>query len=64
MNGTDAAALTRVVWESRRDEMVSWMIRVKGFNPKGAARAATSFIDTMVFVALETGEPQIGVQRR
>jgi hypothetical protein len=53
-----AAEITRLFWESRRAEMVSWLTREKGFNPKGAVTCANSFIETMVFVASETGEPQ------
>ena len=53
-----AAEITRIFWESRRAEMVSWLVREKRFNPKGAAICANSFIETMVFVAGEIGEPQ------
>jgi hypothetical protein len=53
-----AAEITRLFWDSRRAEMISWLIHEKKFNPKGAATCASSFIDTMVFVAGETGEPQ------
>jgi hypothetical protein len=53
-----AAEITRLFWEERRSEVVSWLIRAKRFNPKGAATCANSFIETMVFVAGETGKPQ------
>lgn len=55
----DAGELTRVHWESRRSDMKSWL-RNRGFTPSGADRAVHNFIETMVFVAAETGEPQIG----
>lgn len=53
-----AAEITRLFWESRRHEMVRWLINAKRFNPKGAEKAANSFIETMVYVAGEVGEPQ------
>ncbi len=53
-----AAEITRMFWEARRAEMISWLVRAKRFNPKGAATAVNSFIETMVYVAGETGEPQ------
>lgn len=53
-----AAELTRLFWESRRAKMISWLICEKRFNPKGAATCADNFIETMVFVASETGQPQ------
>jgi hypothetical protein len=53
-----AAEITRMFWEARREDMIRWLITSKGFNPKGAPTAINSFIETMVFVAGETGEPQ------
>lgn len=53
-----AAEITRLFWDSRRAEMIKWLVTTKGFNPKGAPKAVNSFIETMVFVAGETGEPQ------
>lgn len=58
-----AALVTAAAWEPRRAEMINWMIKRKGFSKKGADRAAQVFIDTMVFVAKETGEPQLGSSR-
>ena len=61
-----AATLTRKIWERRRSAMVRYLTedyrgRTGGrFNPKAAAKAVDSFIETMVFVAEETGEPMIG----
>lgn len=60
MTGFDAAIITQAVWDARRAEMIRWLITAKRFSPKGAETAARSFIDTMVFVAQETGEPQLG----
>lgn len=57
-----AAEITRAFWESRRLDMVDWLIKEKRFNPKGAEQAANSFIETMVFVAGEVGEPQFRQQ--
>jgi hypothetical protein len=53
-----AAEITRLFWEARREEMIQWLITAKGFNPQGAPKAISSFIETMVFVAGETGKPQ------
>jgi len=53
-----AAEITRIFWDSRRAEMTKWLVTSKGFSPNGAPMAINSFIETMVFVAGETGEPQ------
>jgi hypothetical protein len=53
-----AAEITRMFWESRRHEMIRWLINAKKFSPKGAETTANSFIETIVFVAGEVGEPQ------
>jgi hypothetical protein len=60
MTAQDAAAITRAVWEPRRYEMIDWLIKEKRFNPNAAPKAIEAFIATMVYVAEETGEPQIG----
>ncbi len=59
MTHDEAAGLTAVVWESRRSEIIEWMIARRGFSRKGATKAFHIFIETMIFVAEETGEPQI-----
>lgn len=53
-----ASELTLRHWTAKRTEMIRWMIAERRFSPKAAENAATTFIDTMVFVAGETGEPQ------
>jgi len=63
MIGHEAETLTRLYWNALRADMVDWMIKERGFSHKGAARAAESFIETMAFVAAETGEPQLGKSR-
>lgn len=57
-----AAELTRRYWEEQRPAVIRWLITERRFNPKGAETAARSFIDTMVFVASETGEPQFNLR--
>ncbi len=59
MTHDKAAGLAAMVWESRRSEIIEWMIARRGFSRKGAAKAFHSFIETMIFVAEETGDPQI-----
>lgn len=58
MSGLEAAELTRLVWDSRR-EKAERLLRRRGFTAKAAARAIRTFIDTQVFVAAETCEPRI-----
>lgn len=60
MTSYDAEMLTRARWEPIRSKMVDWLIQERRFNPKGASRAIESFIETMAFVARETGVPQMG----
>lgn len=57
------AVLTRMVWESRRAEVIEYLVYerpLKQFSRPAADRAFQSFIETMVFVAEETGIPQLG----
>jgi hypothetical protein len=54
-----AAEITLAFWGSRRRAMVAWLISAKKFSPKGAESAVNSFIETMVYVAGEVGEPQL-----
>ena len=58
----EAEMLTRAVWDLRRPEVLQWL-RGRGFTAKAAERAFNSFIETQVFVAAETGEPQLGPPR-
>ncbi len=60
MTHDEAADLTAAVWEYRQSEIMEWMIKRRGFTEKGATVAFKSFIETMIFVAEQTGEPQIG----
>ncbi len=60
MTHDEAADLTAAVWDYRRSETLEWMMKRRGFTEKGATVAFQSFIDTMIFVAEQTGKPQIG----
>jgi hypothetical protein len=51
----DAAVITRIHWEDRRPQILEWLQRVKKFRPAAAENAFNNFIETAVFVALETG---------
>ena len=56
---TDAERLMRMALDACRADLIAWLIKEKKFTPKGAERAARSFIDTMVFLARETGENEL-----
>lgn len=60
MTPDQAADLTAAVWGRRRTEVIKWMRTHRGFSDKGASTVFQSFIDTMIFVAEQTGEPQLG----
>ena len=64
MTHNEAADLTAATWESRRSEIIEWMMKRRGFSRKGATKAFHSFIETMIFVAEQTGEPQTGNVRK
>lgn len=53
-----ASELTLRHWSANRAEMIRWLVAERRFTPPAAEKAVRSFIDTMVFVAGETGEPQ------
>ena len=63
MTCDEAADLTAAVWESREPNVIKWLTRHRGFTRKGAVAAYKVFIETMVFVAEQTGAPQLGHQK-
>ena len=60
MTSDEAADLTAAMWEYRRPEIISWMKKCRGFTDQGAVIACRNFIETMIYVAEQTGEPQLG----
>lgn len=58
-----AAVLTRIHWEDRRPQILEWLHRVKKFRPDAAEKAFNNFVETMVFVAGETGIIQYKMQK-
>ena len=59
----EAAILTRLHWEDRRQQILEWMQRVKKFSPDASEKAFSNFVETMVFVAGETGQMQYKMKR-
>lgn len=55
-----AVRFVRKTWESRRAEMIRWLIEEKKFSRDGAIKCADGFIASIVFAAAETakGEAQ------
>jgi len=46
-------------WEPKLDEMTTWLRETRGFSKNGARKAAVNFVETMAFVARETGKPML-----
>ena len=59
MTGYDAKFITRAVWDERRAEMTAYLLG-RGFNPKAVPKLINNFINTIAFVAEQTGEPMLG----
>jgi hypothetical protein len=55
IDGRMAEAITEAYWIRHRAELVEWLKIIKGFTHLAAHRAANAYIDTVCFVARETG---------
>ena len=58
-NPTCPVCVTRVAWESRRIEMINWLVDQRKFSRGGAERCVKNFIESVVFVAEETNTPMV-----
>lgn len=58
-----AVVITEKVWASRKQDVLRYLIKERPgakFSQAGAEKAFKSFVESMAFVADQTGKPQLG----